>query len=296
MNDVQNFRGGSPPGGLANRPTFHPLGLCVKGNILTEGTSCFYGIFGINERGWRMPYIRKIIRSGDVLEIEEYFYPDAVGQPGRGERHRHGTSSKSKLETQHQTRVKQLSRLVNANFTAGDIFLTLTFRKSVSYEQSKIDLQNYLRRLKRLRKKQGLSQLKYISVTETGKTKMKKHHHLLINKMDMRDAERLWRQGHTIMSSLDPMADYAGLAYYITKENKNKNENRWNRSHNLEAPVVEKYPVRRNSRHIRLPREYAHYHVITEDVYYNDINGSVKYLKAIAPGGHDYAQGSDLLG
>ena len=241
-----------------------------------------------------MPYIRKIIRSGDVLEIEEYFYPESLGKPQRSKQ---SPNSVGKAETQYQARVKQLSRLINANFTAGDIFLTLTFRKSVSYEQSKIDLKNYLRRLKRLRQKQGLSQLKYISVTETGtKSKMKKHHHLLINKMDMRDAERLWRQGHTIMSSLDPMADYEGLAHYITKENKNKNENRWNRRHNLEPPVVEKYPVRRNSRYIRLPREYAHYHVITEDVYYNDINGSVKYLKAIAPGGHDWGQGDDLLG
>lgn len=236
-----------------------------------------------------MPYIRKIIRSGAVLEIEEYFYPDSAKKPRRSQQ---SPNRESRKETQYQVKLKKLTRLINSNFAAKDLFVTLSYEESVSREQGKRDLQNFFRRLKRLRKKQGLPPLKYISVTEGGEDSGKRvHHHIVINKMSWDDVRNVWGKGHVRIEDLYTVPDYESLASYISKEPKTKNENSWNRSHNLKPPIIEKIRIKRNNKSIRLPKEYSDYRVTVTDNYANVSNGSVKYLKAIAPGGHDYAQG-----
>lgn len=64
---------------------------------------------------------------------------------------------------------KKCGRMINANFKAGDIFLTLTYRKQVGIEDALRLFRNFIWRLKRLRKRKGLDALKYIYVIETGR-------------------------------------------------------------------------------------------------------------------------------
>jgi hypothetical protein len=239
-------------------------------------------------------YVRRVIRSGDVLEIEE-FYTCEKGTPVGTPSPYPAADKEKKQEYEYRGRVKKLSRLINANFCEGDLFLTLTFRKSVSIAQSKDDLHNFLRALRRRRRADGLADLKYISVTEVGIGGANKHHHLLINDMSADSAIKLWRHGRVLVSRLTPYADYTGLAHYITKENKRPYENRWNRSRNLLQPEIREIPVNPCMDSLSLPVEYSGFHIISNENFYGESIGMRKYLRAIAPAGHDWSDGSDLL-
>ena len=234
-----------------------------------------------------MGYVRKLVIAGDVLEISEYYESESnngkvVVQDIEWRTSNTEEDREKRQEEKYKARLTRLARLINANFTEGDLSLSLTFRKSVSIQQSKIDLVNYLRALKRRRKKLGLSPLKYIAVTEYGSSGKNKHHHLIINDMPVR---------------LDPRADYKGLAVYITKEPKRKFEKQIRRSRNLAEPTVKIIPAIPTPHDIRLPYELEkRFHVVEVGKNLGAQFGCRKYLKAIAKGGHDWGQGDELLG
>lgn len=240
-----------------------------------------------------IPYLRKIIRSGDVLEIEEYYSNDS--SLAKLSSSASDPVNPKKALYEYRSRVKKLSRLINANFSSGDLFVTLTFRKSVSTTQAKRDLLNFIRSLKRRRARLRLPPLKYISVTELGVNSKNKHHHLLINNMPADDVISLWKHGKVLISRLSPYSDYTGLAHYITKENKRKNENRWRRSHNLLVPQPQIFPVNPSPHNIKLPLPFKDFHVVVNENYFLESAGIRKYLKAIAPSGHDWAGGDQLF-
>ena len=240
----------------------------------------------------QIPYIRRVIRSGDVLEIEEY-YTDERGPNYKGSYA--PPDKEKKAEYIHRGRVRQLSRLINANFKEGDLFVTLTFRKSVSLAQCRTDMINYLRRLKSRRTKLGLEPLKYIYVTERGVLGRNKHHHLLLNDMPTDDVIELWKQGRVLISRLSPYADYTGIANYITKEDRPRNEKGWRRSHNLIVPRPQTVYLQPYADNIRLPAECRGFHIVANENYYGKGAGMRKYLRAVAPGGHDWGVGDELL-
>ena len=162
-----------------------------------------------------MPRYLKKIWAGDVYEAKEYNSPR---QKGKGcERAMRENISPEKIAEYNflETR-KKCGRMINANFKAGDIFLTLTYRKQVGIEDALRLFRNFIGRLKRLRKRKGLDALKYIYVIETGK-KGREHLHMIINDMDvtLKELTELWGLGRVMISRLEPGGDYTGLAFYI---------------------------------------------------------------------------------
>ena len=89
-------------------------------------------------------------------------------------------------------------RLVHSNFTEEDLYLDLTYEGEnlpSTRKEVKRDIKNYIERLKRFRKKMGLSPLKYIYVvsnTDNNGNQVRLHCHMIINGMDRDAAERLW--------------------------------------------------------------------------------------------------------
>ena len=233
-----------------------------------------------------------MIRSGDVLEIEEYF-TDERGPNYKGLQP--PVDKEKRAEYIHRGKVRQLSRLINANFKEGDMFITLTFRKSVSLAQCRTDMINYLRRLKRCREKLGILPMKYIYVTERGVNGRNKHHHLLLNDMPADDVIRLWKHGRVLISRLNPYADYTGIANYITKEKRPRDEKGWCRSQNLTVPQPRTAYLEPYADNIRLPAECRDFHIVANENFYGQGAGMRKYLRAVAPGGHDWGLGDDLL-
>ena len=234
-----------------------------------------------------MPRYLKKIWAGDVYEAKEY---NSQRQKGKGcERAMRENISPEKIAEYNflETR-KKCGRMINANFKAGDLFLTLTYRKQVGIEDALRLFRNFIWRLKRLRKRKGLDALKYIYVIETGK-KGREHLHMIVNDMDvtLKELTELWGLGRVMISRLEPGGDYTGLAFYITKENYKEYGRRWNGSRNLEKPKETVTEVVK-SRRLRVPKNYR---VVEEINYYSDMTGFTRYMKAIRIGGEDYGEG-----
>lgn len=187
---------------------------------------------------------------------------------------------------------RKLSRLINANFKQGDLFITLTYRRRLSREEIKRELRNFLSRLRWWRKKRGLPAIKYIVVTET--EDKREHHHLLVNAMDitLKEMTELWGNDRVMISQLEPGGDYTGLARYITKENIKEYEKRWTTSRNMKPPkiLVKKLKSVRPKKKLQAPEEYL---IVESSEYFSEDIGVVRYLKAIKIGGDDYGSGKE---
>ena len=178
------------------------------------------GILHEGVHGYRV----KRIQAGDTLEIEAFpiWNTAASAQEARrqSERHREAVRAVNLRNTQ-----KNLRRLMNANFGAGDILLTLTYAPGCqpeSEEKAQKDIRNYLRRLRHRREKLGLPDLKYIYITETthGAAGTRYHHHLIVNGGISRDGiEQIWQKGIANSRAAQPDAfALSGWAHYMSKQ------------------------------------------------------------------------------
>jgi len=196
---------------------------------------------GVN--GYRV----KRIRAGETLEIEGY----AIWSTARtaAEARKQSEKHRESVRAIHlRNRQKDMRRLINANFGAGDMLLTLTYapdRQPTDEKQAQRDVRNYLRRLKRARERMGLEELKYIYTTEMteGALGRRYHHHLIVNGGISRDeVEALWKRGIANSRAAQPDAyGLSGWAHYMTKrkETQEKASRRgFNCSRNLKRPTV----------------------------------------------------------
>ena len=144
---------------------------------------------------------KKIYCGTEYLEVDIYPYT-------QNQKIRKGKRAKKKKEsllTQKNLNDKNARRkfiqIGEANFGKGDISLTLTYSDEMlpkTIEEAEKEVQNFLRRVKRARQKEGLESLKYMLVTsyrdEEGEM-VRVHHHILMNKgLDRDQLEGLWRK------------------------------------------------------------------------------------------------------
>lgn len=164
---------------------------------------------------------------------------------------------KSKPTSEVQEKLNQIYReerltyLINTNFTTKDLEIGLGFDDEhlpEDYAGVQRYMRNYIRRVKRLRKKLGLPDLKYIYVIERGEINGRWHVHMIMSGGVDRDTlEELWRAGyaHTYRLEFDDEG-LKGLAKYKVKEPENETEmisgkvRRWAASKNLKQPTVKK--------------------------------------------------------
>lgn len=144
----------------------------------------------------KMSYRTKTIQSGKYLEVE--MYPVFTGiKSGRTKKQK--PSSKKQKNLNDKNAKKNIIRLIHSNFGEGDLMITLSYdnkNRPADEEQAKKDIDNYIRRLKRYRKKNNLPELKYIAAIEykdaqEGKN-VKIHHHMIMSAMDRDEAEKIW--------------------------------------------------------------------------------------------------------
>lgn len=230
-----------------------------------------------------MPRYRRTIISGDVIEIEEFTcYASEAKTYSRG-MNRNATDEE-KAERNYRDSIKKLARLINCNFKTGDLFITLTHAERVTANEAEKELTNFLRRLKRWRKKRDLPELKYIARTES--EKKREHHHLIINAIDMEAIYDLWKLGRVMISKLEPGGDYTGLAVYVMKEDTEPQKRRWRASKNLARPIVKIKKLKaEKGRKLYPPKGYK---VVESYEYYSSYSGAASYLKAVKIGGCDY--------
>ncbi|MDS0527844.1 hypothetical protein NNC19_19305 [Clostridium sp. SHJSY1] len=192
-----------------------------------------------------MPIREKRIYSGKYLEVEIYPITKNEQKQKRGKKNKISLPKQKNLNDKNSK--KHLRRLINANFTDKDIVFHGTYDEEnlpKSEEEAKKNVQNFLRRIKTYRKKNGLEPLKYIAVTEykeateDKRTKTRIHHHIVMSGMDRDEAERIWGKGkHSNADRLKANElGYEELANYIAKDP--KGSKRWCQSKNLQQPIV----------------------------------------------------------
>lgn len=185
------------------------------------------------------------IKSGPLLEVD--FYPvtaDGRRLPERAPKSK--PSTKEQLKYNQNQAAKKLIRLVNANFALGDLFVHLTYQpEHVPKTEGDVrrDVQNYIRRIKRYRRKQGMSPMKYIYVIEkqickSGKRKgeISWHVHMMMSEMDRNTAEDMWGKGVRVNADRFQPETFGpeAAARYISKDP--QGSKRFVYSRNLDKP------------------------------------------------------------
>ena len=122
-----------------------------------------------------MPYYEKRIESGPMVEISRHF----ASRSGRAipRSANRAETPESHAEVNERNAQKQMQRLIYANFAQKDLFVTFTHEAELTEERAMAEERNLIDRLKRLRRKKGLPELKYIAVTEE---QGRWHHHLCL--------------------------------------------------------------------------------------------------------------------
>lgn len=207
----------------------------------------------------------KTTKAGPMLYVECYPIWDtqtyrAGKTEAEQERHRKAQAKLNKRKAE-----EKLTRLLDENFGHGDLSLTLKYnlgKTPESEKQALKDVQNYIRRIKDLRKKRGLPPIRYIYVLEetNGEWGRRFHAHVVMSGdgITMDEAEKKWTDcvaGYTYMGKVRPGSgerdtNLESLAHYmlddtkinrtIEKDGKNPQKRAmkrmWNCSKNLRDP------------------------------------------------------------
>lgn len=174
-----------------------------------------------------------------------------------------GQRSKKKKETMSLKQIKanevrarrHFGQLVETNFgETGGIHITCTYDSynlPTCIDESEKIIKNYIRRVKRKRKKYGLDDLKYILVTEGGSGGRIHHHIIMNNGISREELEDAWKLGYINADRLriDKQSGLLGLSRYLTKERK-KGHKRWSTSQNLIKPESRTNDVKYTKRKI----------------------------------------------
>lgn len=187
-------------------------------------------------------YATKTIRSGNQFEIE--IYPEFTKkQMNKMKAKKKNSSAQKKLNDKNSR--KRLERLINANFTSNDYWITLTYADEhlpSTMDDAMKDMKNFIRKINYRRKKLGMNNAKYIYITEFSKEKgIRCHHHLILEGgMTMDEIESRWTKGRrNNIRKLDPDENgLTGVAAYLSKDPKGKK--RWKSSKNLKKPKESK--------------------------------------------------------
>lgn len=204
-------------------------------------------------------YRVRLTYAGDNLSAD--FYP-VWSKQGRQRARKHARTREAVQKVNDRNARRKFVWMLNGNFGKDDLDMSLTYvGDPPDLPQVKKDLQNYLRRLRRLRAKLGLPELKYLYYIHGGHLApdghpLRVHIHLIVNAMDRDAAESLWTYGTANSRRLRPDNYEDGLSslgHYLTRRVKlerrddETNVRRWGYSQNLQKPV-QVYPRHRMSR------------------------------------------------
>lgn len=244
-----------------------------------------------------MPIREKRYKCGDYLEVE--IYPIDLVEQKKNRKRKKKESRKEQKNLNDKNARKKLRRILNANFNKNDLVVHLTYDDKnlpKNEEEALKDRNNFLRRLKSYRKKNGLDDLKYVAVLEYSeedkndrRTKTRIHHHLVINKMDRDVVEDQWKKGRANADRLKPNEHgFEELAKYLTKDPRGKK--RYSSSRNLIIPEATINDYKFSSRKVyelsrcdgkeEFEKLYKGYIYTAHEVQVNDINsGTYIYIK-----------------
>lgn len=232
---------------------------------------------------------KKYFCGDNFLEIDIFPIYEQI----RGRRKKINVTTEVQKALNAHNRKKKLTRLLNANFTNEDIKIELTYSDEnlpENDEDAEKQLRNFLRRLKRHRKKNEMSDLKYIVVTEKGKKTGRYHHHAVLSGgMMISEIRKLWGKGIIRVTPIESGKEgLGGLAEYLSKNITNgeteENKKAWHASKNLIQPKERSNDSKFSKRKVRELHENRESREIFENLYpdyelvdcrsiFNEVNG-----------------------
>lgn len=186
-------------------------------------------------------YRTKTIRSGEHIEVMVYPIWSTAPTLPDGAPVRKSAAAIARANAENAR--KHFERKMNTNFCDLDYRVDLTYADDFLPDagQARQDVQNYLRRVKYACRKAGLSQPRYMGVSEgkrEGSRQKRVHHHIVIScGLSRDDLESIWKKGRVRTDRLQ--ADrfgYTALARYLLKEP--EGAKRYFCSRNLKEPTV----------------------------------------------------------
>lgn len=209
-----------------------------------------------------MPYIKSICRAGKTKEIAKYY--TRRFQP-KGEKR--SPKKKETTERQYKINDRQLERkltyILNANFDDTSRYVTFSYKVENRPDPETLVRQKreLLKKMRKVYKAEG-KELKYVEAAEVGE-RGAVHIHMVINDIDMRKIEKLWKYGFVTSKPLDSSGQYRKLAEYFIKyfqktrkTAEQVQKKAYNCSRNLKRPEPQKHVMRgeRFKKDIRVPK------------------------------------------
>lgn len=220
-----------------------------------------------------MGYRTATVKAGTRLEAE--IYPIFGKSMERQAKHARQNMTKERQAQLNTKRAKRkLILLVENNFEYWtDYEITLTYRKKPvdmepeNLDRCKKDIRNFFNRLKRLREKRGLPELKYIYSIGHDENHRTHVHCLVTGGVERETLEKLWGKGFANTYSLQDFGNgLQGIASYLYKQNEKARDNgdrvnyhMWSGSRNLKAPKEHKSDSKVSNRKVKLlARSFGH--------------------------------------
>ena len=206
-------------------------------------------------------YIRKTYRLGTYREVVEY-HNGRYGAPGQKRQQKKKLTTEQRRKQNARQKMINCRRKLRANFSPGDYYLTLTYRKEdrpEGMEAAKEDLRKFLRKLRKKYRDAGAA-MKWIANIEVG-TRGAWHVHLVMNRVPGLDtaAASAWKYGRIQQQLLYEDGAFDRLAAYITKSPDTEErlaESHYSSSRNLPIPEPEVKIFRHHKtwKSIKVPR------------------------------------------
>ena len=255
-------------------------------------------------------YNQKIIKSGERLEVYKYQSYQREGGKSKNNKGRRGkvevsceqkemNSIQSKKQNLYKAR-NNIIRLISANNDL-DIFITLTFAQEPTIPESKKQLDNFFKRLKRVYK-----DLKYLYVLEFGSRKGRLHYHCLMNieinkeifyskkkfksinhkAYEREFSKKYWKNGFVDIRNLGVEGNTNIALYvatYLVEDLFNLNiegSKCYGFSRNLNRPTVKKI-ISKNKNYVISQEDYKLKFINSYDIRYLDKRGQERKSKVV---------------
>lgn len=182
-------------------------------------------------------YREKRYICGEFEEVQIFPVFPCRTHGGRRSRKRKPSSEVQKKLNERNAQ-RKLSRLVHTNFKNRDYAVTFTYTndcRPVDEQSAKRDIQNFMRKARRIYKKAD-KELKYIWVLECSEKTGKIHFHTIMSGgVDRTQLEEMWGKGYANIQSLKfDENGVEGIVHYFLKDK--LTYRRWSCSKNLEKP------------------------------------------------------------
>ena len=192
-----------------------------------------------------MGYRTRTVKAGTRLEAEVYpIFGRSMEHTAREAKTNITKERQAQLNTRRAKR--RLILLVENNFRfREDYAITLTYAEEPENEKRcRKDIRNFFLRLKRLREKRGLPELKYIYAIGYDSRHRAHAHCLVTGGIERNELEKIWGKGYANTYSLQEYGKgLQGIANYLYKQNEKARDNgdrvnyhMWSGSRNLKKP------------------------------------------------------------